>query len=171
MEQDAREIIRDVRNNANKEKILKQSIREAAMRVVRDLSANNVFGFDCALASSESECLDFVAKPNGLMEFMESAKIEKIEQEVNVSYGNALVEVDSHTRSVMQHKEKIDKIIQNINRDFSEKNFAGVIEKIEIRTQESEEGLYQNIKDILDFNALHGEEVGEKNLFLTGDTN
>lgn len=168
VEQGIKEIIKEINRNYYEEKNVKKTLKESVLHVVKDLSENNLFGFDCSLVSSEEGCIKFVGQAGGLREFMDGNKVDGYERDVNLSYAKALSEVARQTYSVVRNKGWIDKIIHRINKDFSEKNFAGVIDKIEIRTQESEDPLYRTLKDTMDFHGEHGDEIGEKDLFFTG---
>lgn len=59
----------------------------------------------------------------------------------------------------------INKVINNVNADFRERNFAGVIKSIELRSERSEDALMRLLESIKEFNDEHRFSFGQLNLF------
>ena len=68
----------------------------------------------------------------------------------------------------MKRRSDVDGVILDINRDFVEKNFAGVIKRIELRANELSDKLMQLLMSIRDFTIENEFSIGELNLF-SGD--
>ena len=60
-------------------------------------------------------------------------------------------------------------VIQDINRDFIEKNFAGVIKSIELRADESSDKLMQLLISIHNYAVENALSIGELNLFSSNN--
>ena len=69
-----------------------------------------------------------------------------------------------------QHNAEIKSTINEINRDFRENNFAGVIKEIELRAVESSDRLMQQLLNIKKFDEEHGFDIGHLNLFSTEES-
>ena len=69
-----------------------------------------------------------------------------------------------------QHNAEIKSTINEINRDFRENNFAGVIKEIELRAVESSDRLMQQLLNIKKFDEEHGFDIGNLNLFSTEES-
>ena len=71
---------------------------------------------------------------------------------------------------VTRQKSEIEKIVNSINRDFIEKNFAGVIKSIALRTEESNDKLMRLMLSMQKFYAENQYALGDLNLFSVGDS-
>lgn len=67
----------------------------------------------------------------------------------------------------MAHQSDIDKIIREINKDFLENNFAGVIKSIELRSEQSDNSIMRLLYKIKEFADENKYNIGETNLFTT----
>ena len=65
----------------------------------------------------------------------------------------------------MKRRSDVDGVILDINRDFVEKNFAGVIKSIELRANESSDKLMQLLISIHNYCIENALSIGELNLF------
>lgn len=65
----------------------------------------------------------------------------------------------------MEHSHQIEKVIADINADFRDKNFTGVIKKIALRSRQSNDQLMQLFLRIYRFVEEYGFSIGEYNLF------
>lgn len=124
-------------------------------------SAGNIFSFNSQLSDNKSY-LDFAYMLN---DFVEEKKIEKFEKEVNERFALIVSTIGSQTNSLLSRSGEIQKIIRKINDDFTEKNFAGVIKKIELKIEDSRNEVVQLLIAIKDFNETNIIELGEANLF------
>ena len=73
-----------------------------------------------------------------------------------------------------KHESDVEKIIRDINSDFKERNFAGVIKLIALRSVPSADKMVQLMKCIKEFNDENQFAMGELNLFSSAnreDTN
>lgn len=129
-------------------------------------SRRNTFKFKMEL-NSESDFMDFA---DNLSDFLLNEKIEEYRKRTSGRYSDILARVAKEVGDVTQQKSEIEKIVASINRDFVEKNFAGVIKSIALRTEESNDKLMRLMLAMQKFYAENQYALGELNLFSMGDT-
>ena len=126
--------------------------------------SDNLFSFNTVPAQDD----DYIQIATNLEEFIAQNKIEEYRTRTNALYKDLIQRIAREVGDLTQYTASVDKIIQEINRDFSEKKFAGVIRSIELRSEDSNDKmmqLLQSIKSFVDENML---SIGEMNLF-SGD--
>lgn len=96
-------------------------------------------------------------------------KIEEFRKRTSEHYKDIIGRISSEVGALMNRRSNVDAIIQDINRDFIEKNFAGVIKSIELRAIESSDKLMQLLIVIHDFTEENAHSIGEMNLFSNDD--
>jgi hypothetical protein len=124
-------------------------------------SDDNVFRFKTHLSDDKSY-LDFAFMLN---DFIEEKKIDKIEKEVNERFAFIISTLGTQANNLMARSGDIQRIIRKINEDFIEKNFVGVIRKIELKIEDSRNEIVQLLIAIKNFNDANLLELGESNLF------
>ena len=100
-----------------------------------------------------------------LQDFMDNNKIEDFRHRTSEHYKDILGRISSEIGALMKRRSDVDNVILDINRDFVEKNFAGVIRSIELRANESSDKLMQLLMSIHDYTAENLFSIGELNLF------
>lgn len=124
-------------------------------------SDNNVFRFKTHLSDDKSY-LDFAFMLN---DFIEEKKIDKIEKEVNERFAFIISTLGTQANNLMARSGDIQRIIRKINEDFIEKNFVGVIKKIELKIEDSRNEIVQLLIAIKNFKDANLLDLGESNLF------
>ena len=104
-----------------------------------------------------------------LQEFIENDKIEMYRSRVSEHYNTILRSVSREVGLLMNHSAEIKGIINDVNRDFQERNFAGVIRSIELRAEESSDKMMLRLRSIRDFTEENSLTIGELNLFSGSD--
>lgn len=84
-------------------------------------------------------------------------------------YATIIKRIAQDVSDLDRHKAEIRSTINDINRDFRENNFAGVIKEIELRAEESNDRLMQQLLNIKHFDDEHGYDIGQLNLFSSED--
>ena len=84
-------------------------------------------------------------------------------------YATIIKRIAKYVSDLSQHKSDIERTILDINRDFRENNYAGVIKDIELRAVESNDHLMQQLLNIKHFDDEHGFDIGQLNLFTDED--
>ena len=156
------ELKESLMNAQKRSKELEMSINKFKGR----FSRRNTFKFKMEL-NSESDFMDFA---DNLSEFLLNEKIEEYRKRTSGRYSDILARVAKEVGDVTRQKSEIEKIVLNINRDFVEKNFAGVIKSIALRTEESNDKLMRLMLAMQKFYAENQYALGELNLFSMGDT-
>jgi len=96
---------------------------------------------------------------------MDNNKIEEFRQRTSEHYKDILGRISTEIGALMKRRSDVDGVILDINRDFVEKNFAGVIKSIELRANESSDRLMQLLMSIHSYTAENALSIGELNLF------
>lgn len=133
-------------------------------------SFNSHFGpkntFHFIQPQTDEEYQDFALS---LQEFIENDKIEEYRKRVSDHYNDILRSISREVGLLMNHSANIKGIINDVNRDFQERNFAGVIRSIELRVEDSSDRLMQLLRSIRDFTEEHSLSMGQMNLFSGDD--
>lgn len=136
-------------------------IRTTITDLLGKFSDENIFKFKKQLTDTKS-FLDFAEM---LSDFVEENKIERIEKEVNERFALIITTIGTQTNSLVSEAGKIQGVIKKINDDFIERNFAGVIKKIELKIDDSKNEVVQLLIMIKKYNDENSLELGTANLF------
>lgn len=136
-------------------------LRNTTTDFLGKFSDDNVFKFKKQLTDDKS-FLDFALM---LSDFIQERKIERIEKEVNERFALIVTTIGTQTNSLVSNSGEIQKVIKKINDDFVERNFAGVIKKIELKIDDSKNEIVQLLIMIKKYNDENSSELGEANLF------
>ena len=135
-----------------------------------NFSVKNTFHFRMELSNNE-DYLDFA---NNLDDFIANNKIEEYRRRTSERYLDILNRVSKEMGELTKHESDVEKIIHDINSDFKERNFAGVIKLIALRSVPSTDKMVQLMKRIKEFNDENQFTMGELNIFSSAnreDTN
>ena len=130
-----------------------------------NFSAKNTFSFRTELTIDE-DYLDFA---NNLDDFIINNKLEEYRRRTSERYVNILARVSKEMGELTRHESDVDKIIHDINNDFKERNFVGVIKLIALQSIPSADKMVQSMKRIKEFNDDNQFAMGEMNLFSTAN--
>lgn len=132
-----------------------------------NFSAKNTFSFKTELATDD-DYLDFA---NNLDDFLINNKLEEYRRRTSERYVDILARVSKEMGELTRHESDVDKIIHDINDDFKERNFVGVIKLISLQSVPSADKMVQLMKRIKEFNDENQYAMGEMNLFSTVNRN
>ena len=130
-----------------------------------NFSAKNTFSFKTELTIDE-DYLDFA---NNLDDFLINNKLEEYRRRTSERYVDILARVSKEMGELTRHESDVDKIIHDINRDFKDRNFVGVIKLIALQSVPSADKMVQLMKRIKVFNDENQYAMGEMNLFTTNN--
>ena len=130
-----------------------------------NFSAKNTFSFRTELTIDE-DYLDFA---NNLDDFLINNKLEEYRRRTSERYVNILARVSKEMGELTRHESDVDKIIHDINNDFKERNFVGVIKLIALKSVPSADKMVLLMKRIKEFNDNNQFAMGEMNLFSTAN--
>ena len=128
-----------------------------------NFSAKNTFSFRTELTIDE-DYLDFASN---LDDFLINNKLEEYRRRTSERYVDILARVSKEMGELTRHESDVDKIIHDINNDFKERNFVGVIKLIALQSVPSADKMVQLMKRIKEFNDENQFAMGEMNLFST----
>lgn len=142
-----------------------QRCEESFRKTVNDFKGNfssvNTLGFEFDI-SSIADYRNFAVK---LSDFISNNMIEIMRTRTNEMYADIIQRISREVSDLIQHGADIRKTINDINKDFRDNNFAGVIKEIELRAVESNDRIMQQLLIIKSFDDNHGQDLGELNLF------
>jgi hypothetical protein len=136
-------------------------IRKTTTDFLGKFSDDNIFKFKKQLTDDKS-FLDFALM---LSDFVEENKLERIEKEVNERFALIITTIGTQTNNLVSEAGKIQGVIKRINDDFIERNFVGVIKKIELKIEDSKNEVVQLLIMIKKYNDENSLELGTANLF------
>ena len=158
------ELVVQMRGSVNKKRQKMEELKRATNSFNSHFGANNTFHF---ITPQYDE--DYLAFALNLQDFVENDKIEMYRARVSDHYNTILRSVSREVGLLMNHSAEIRSIISEVNHDFQERNFAGVIRSIELRAEESSDRMMLLLRQIRDFTEENALTIGELNLFSGGD--
>lgn len=139
---------------------------KAAVNLFKDnFTTKNTFNFRMEL-TLDDDYLDFA---NNLEDFLTYNKIEEFRRRTSERYVDILARVSKEMGDLTKHESDVDKVIHDINNDFRERNFAGVIKLIALQPVPSADKMVLLMKRIKEFNDDNLYAMGELNLFSTAN--
>lgn len=130
-----------------------------------NFTTKNTFNFRMEL-TLDDDYLDFA---NNLEDFLTYNKIEEFRRRTSERYVDILARVSKEMGDLTSHESNVDKVIHDINNDFRERNFAGVIKLIALQPVPSADKMVLLMKRIKEFNDDNLYAMGELNLFSTAN--
>lgn len=158
------DLVVQMRGALNKKRQKADELKRATNSFNSHFGANNTFHF--IVPQYDEEFLEFALN---LKDFIENDKIEDYRERVSEHYNTILRSVSREVGLLMNHSAEIKGIINEVNRDFQERNFAGVIKSIELRAEESSDRMMLLLRSIRDFTEENALTMGELNLFSGTD--
>ena len=159
------DVLEEMRDQISTQQQKFEDFKQAVIRFKGNFSAQNTFHFRTEF-NTDADYTEFAAELN---EFISNNKIEQYRVRTSRQYATIIKRIAIDVSDLSQHKSDIERTIIDINRDFRENNFAGVIKEIELRAVESNDRLMQQLLNIKHFDDEHGFDIGQLNLFTTED--
>ena len=141
----------------------REELRSVTNSFKGNFSARNTFKFRTELFSDD-DYMNFAAD---LSDFVENDKISTYSERVSHQYEDILQRISKEVGDLTSRSSEVSKTIGEINADFRERNFAGVIKDISLRWVSSEDPLMQLLVKIRDFTLENSFGFGAVNLFST----
>ena len=142
------------------------AFRGAVNTFKKNFSAQNTFDFRTEF-NVDTDYIEFAVELN---EFVSNNKIEEYRLRTSSTYADIIQRIAKEVGDLKEHEANIRKTIISINDDFENNNFAGVIKKIALRADESNDRLMQQLLNIKKFSDDNNLNIGELNLFSSQDT-
>ena len=158
------DLVVQMRGAVNKKRQKMEELKRATNSFNSHFGANNTFHF---ITPQYDE--DYLSFALNLQDFVENDKIELYRSRLSEHYNTILRSVSREVGLLMNHSAEIRSIISEVNRNFQERNFGGVIHSIELRAEESSDRMILLLRQIRDFTEENALTIGETNLFSGGD--
>lgn len=126
-------------------------------------SAHNTFHFNVSPVTEE----EFIAFASNLCEFVDNDKISEYQKRISERYTGIIFRISKEVGDLTRREGDIGKTINDINHDFEERNFAGVIREIALRPLKTNDQLMILLLRIRDFAEENQFNMGEMDLFAT----
>lgn len=126
-------------------------------------SAHNTFHFNVSPVTEE----EFIAFASNLCEFVDNDKISEYQKRISGRYTDIIFRISKEVGDLTRREGDIGKTINDINHDFEERNFAGVIREIALRPLKSNDQLMLLLLRIRAFVEENQFNMGEMDLFAT----
>lgn len=139
----------------------KEELQKAVNQFNSNFSNRNTFHFRTTL-TSEEDYYDFAVN---LCEFIDNDKITDYQKRISERYTDILGRISREVGTLTSRESEIAKTIGDINKDFVERNFAGVIKEIALRSTPSSDKLMLILLEIKKFYDEKQMEMGEMDLF------
>lgn len=162
--QDCQQLLSQLRGTVNQKRESIDKLKDAVVGFNRNFKPQNAFHFNTMPVTDH----DYLQIAADLQDFMDNNKIEEFRRRTSEHYKDILGRISTEIGALMKRRSDVDRVIQDINRDFVEKNFAGVIKSIELRANESSDKLMRLLMSIHDYTVENEFSIGELNLF-SGD--
>ncbi len=159
--QDCQQLISQLRGTVNQKRETIEKLKETVINFNRNFKPQNAFHFNTMPVTDN----DYLQIAVDLQDFMDNNKIEEFRRRTSEHYKDILGRISTEIGTLMKRRSDMDSVILDINRDFVEKNFAGVIKSIELRANESSDRLMQLLMSIHDYTLENALSIGELNLF------
>ena len=104
-----------------------------------------------------------------LEQFVANDMIKDFHQLTSNIYRDILSSAAADFNVLLGRESEIQRIVKNVNYDFSHKTFAGVIRSIELRLERSSVPIIMQLQNITDFWNTHQYDICELNLFSSED--
>ena len=161
---DCLQLLTQLRGTVNQKRESIDNLKDMVVNFNRNFKPQNAFHFNTMPVTDN----DYLQIAVDLQDFMDNNKIEEFRQRTSEHYKDILGRISTEIGALMKRRSDVDGVILDINRDFVEKNFAGVIRSIELRANESSDKLMQLLMSIHDYTVENEFSIGELNLF-SGD--
>ena len=160
---DCSAIVEDLKRQIYSDGRSLDAFKKQAQQFLGMFSAHNTFHFNVSPVTEE-EFFDFASN---LCEFVENDKISEYQKHISGRYTDIILRISKEVGDLTRREGDIGKTINDINRDFEERNFAGVIREIALRPLKTNDQLMLLLLRIRDFTDENQYNMGEMDLFST----
>ena len=158
---DCQQLLIQLRGTVNQKRETIDKLKDVVVSFNRNFKPQNAFHFNTMPVTDN----DYLQIAVDLQDFLDNNKIEEFRRRTSEHYKDILGRISAEIGALMKRRSDVDGVILDINRDFVEKNFAGVIKSIELRANESSDKLMQLLMSIHAYTVENALSIGELNLF------
>ena len=156
-------IVEELKNQIYNDVKSLDNFKRQAQQFLGRFSTRNTFHFNVSPVTEE-EFFDFASN---LCEFVENDKISEYQKRISGRYTDIILRISKEVSDLTRRESDIHKTINDINRDFEERNFAGVIREIALRPLKTNDQLMLLLLRIKEFTDENQFNMGEMDLFAT----
>lgn len=160
------DILEKLKDNMMSRQQRMEDFKKAVDTFKGNFSSQNTFNFRTELNGTE----DYIEFAVSLNDFISNKKIEMYRTRTSEQYAGIIQRIAHEVGELGRHGADIRTTINEINRDFRDNNFVGVIKEIELRAVESNDRLMQQLLNIKKFDDENSFNIGQLNLFSNEDT-
>lgn len=164
-ELDCQQLLSQFRGTVNQKRESIEKLKSLVVNFNRNFKPQNAFHFNTMPITDN----DYLQIAFDLQDFMDNNKIEDFRRRTSEHYKDILGRISTEIGSLIKRRSDVDGVIQDINCDFIEKNFAGVIKSIELKSDESSDKLMKLLISIHDYAVENALSIGELNLFSSNN--
>ena len=159
---DCRSLVREITIRISEQSQKLSELRKEITAYTGNFSEDNVFAFKTSF-SDDKEYMDFACD---LKEFIDEDKVSEYQSRINTRNSDIFRQITADTKSMVSQEGNIRGVVDQINADFKEKNFVGIIQCIEMRIDPSQNKIVNLLKEIKRFNEEYSWDLGQ-NLFAS----
>lgn len=160
-DKDCLQLLSLLRGTVNQKRESIDKLKSLVITFNRNFKPQNAFHFNTMPVTDD----DYMQIAVDLQDFMDNDKIEEFRRRTSEHYKDIMGRISTEIGALMKRRADVDGVILDINRDFIEKNFAGVIRGIELKSNESSDKLMQLLVSIHNYSTENALTIGELNLF------
>ncbi len=160
---DCLSIVEELKRQIYEDSRTLDNFKKQSQQFLGMFSAHNTFHFNVSPVTEE----EFIAFASNLCEFVDNDKISEYQKRISGRYTDIIFRISKEVGDLTRREGDIGKTINDINRDFEERNFAGVIREIALRPLKSNDQLMILLLRIRDFAEENQFNMGEMDLFAT----
>lgn len=160
---DCLSIVEELKRQIYEDSRTLDNFKKQSQNFLGKFSAHNTFHFNVSPVTEE----EFIAFASNLCEFVDNDKISEYQKRISERYTGIIFRISKEVGDLTRREGDIGKTINDINRDFEERNFAGVIREIALRPLKSNDQLIILLLRIRDFAEENQFNMGEMDLFAT----
>ena len=154
-------IVEELKTQIFEDRNALDNFKKQSQQFLSMFSPHNTFHFNVSPVT-EDEFFDFASN---LCEFVENDKISEYQKRISSRYTDIILRISKEVGDLTRREGDISKTINDINHDFEERNFAGVIREIALRPLKTNDQLMLLLLRIRDFAEENLFDMGEMDLF------
>lgn len=159
------ELIDELTRQANLFMQAQSKLRKEVNLFTGHFDEDNTFKFPVKF----SEDWEYVRFADELHDFVEENRIEEYIRRINNEHWDTFKRISMDTSMLTSSEDDIQNVIRQINKGFATCNFVGVIQRIEMKVEESSNRVVNILREIQKYYHDYGYDLSpETNLFSSG---
>lgn len=156
-------LIMEINTNYNSYTKRYNDLQEAINKFAGNFSEKNLFSFNTKFITRN----EYFTFAENLKEFIDENKISEYKRRFEERFAEIIKQIGKETQQLVEKEGEISQVINEINSDFTARNFVGAIKSMELKINESTHIIYRLLLDIKKYNDENSYNLGTVNLFST----